>query len=187
MGRFVPTLGIAAYSYTQIEPSPMPSLTLPAWHTFSSVDQESMPSPLPMIKEEAHHSGCKMFSLEPQDKTISTQLSVLCMTCDRAPSLLSSLPTKRTVYQAKLLDTVPMTNPSGMSQNGLADESSTCDSAMHPLTHHSTPTMTSINAILKDVGFKNATHKKNIYTGQFCGEKALLVRQVDDFALGCCQ
>jgi len=44
-----------------------------------------------------------------------------------------------------------------------------------------------ISAILKDVGFKNTTHEKNIYTGQFCGEKALLVRQVDDFALGCRQ
>jgi len=44
-----------------------------------------------------------------------------------------------------------------------------------------------ISAILKDVGFKNTTHKKNIYTGQFCGEKALLVRQVDNFALGCRQ
>jgi len=44
-----------------------------------------------------------------------------------------------------------------------------------------------ISAILKDVGFKNTTHEKNIYTGQFCGEKVLLVRQVDDFALGCHQ
>jgi len=44
-----------------------------------------------------------------------------------------------------------------------------------------------ISAILEKVGFKNTTHKKNIYTGQFCGEKALLVCQVDDFALGCCQ
>jgi len=44
-----------------------------------------------------------------------------------------------------------------------------------------------ISAILKDVGFKNTTHKKNIYTGQFCGEKVLLVCQVDDFALGCCK
>jgi len=30
-------------------------------------------------------------------------------------------------------------------------------------------------------------HEKNIYTGRFCGEKVLLVRQVDDFALGCRQ
>jgi len=44
-----------------------------------------------------------------------------------------------------------------------------------------------ISAILKDVRFKNATHKKNIYTGKFCGEKVLLVRQVNDFALGCRQ
>jgi len=44
-----------------------------------------------------------------------------------------------------------------------------------------------ISAILKKVGFKNTTHEKNICTGKFCGEKALLVRQVDDFALGCRQ
>jgi len=44
-----------------------------------------------------------------------------------------------------------------------------------------------ISAILNSVGFKNTTHKKNIYTGTFCGEKVLLVCQVDDFALGCCQ
>jgi len=44
-----------------------------------------------------------------------------------------------------------------------------------------------ISAILKNVGFKNTTHEKNIYTGQFCGEKVLLVRQVNDFALGCRQ
>ena len=44
-----------------------------------------------------------------------------------------------------------------------------------------------ISAILKNVGFKNTMHEKNIYTGQFCGEKVLLVRQVDDFGLGCCQ
>jgi len=44
-----------------------------------------------------------------------------------------------------------------------------------------------ISAIFKDVGFKNTAHEKNIYTGQFCGEKVLLVRQVDDFALGCHQ
>jgi len=44
-----------------------------------------------------------------------------------------------------------------------------------------------ISAILKNVGFKNTTHEKNIYTGQFCGEKVSLVRQVDDFALGCRQ
>jgi len=44
-----------------------------------------------------------------------------------------------------------------------------------------------ISAILEKVGFKNTTHKKNIYTGKFCGEKVLLVRQVDDFALGCPQ
>jgi len=42
-------------------------------------------------------------------------------------------------------------------------------------------------AMLKEVGFCNAVHEKNIYTGHFCGEKVLLVRQVDDFALGCCQ
>jgi len=44
-----------------------------------------------------------------------------------------------------------------------------------------------ISAILKDVGFKNTTHKKNIYTGQFCGEKVLLVCQVNDSALRCHQ
>jgi len=44
-----------------------------------------------------------------------------------------------------------------------------------------------ISAILEKVGFKNTTYKKNIYTGKFCGEKVLLVRQVDDFALGCHQ
>jgi len=44
-----------------------------------------------------------------------------------------------------------------------------------------------ISAILEKVGFKNTTHEKNIYTGKFCDEKVLLVRQVDDFALGCCQ
>ena len=38
-----------------------------------------------------------------------------------------------------------------------------------------------ISAILEKVGFKNTTHEKNIYTGKFCGEKVLLVRQVDDF------
>jgi len=44
-----------------------------------------------------------------------------------------------------------------------------------------------ISAILEKVGFTNTTHKKNIYTGKFCDEKVLLVRQVDDFALGCHQ
>jgi len=44
-----------------------------------------------------------------------------------------------------------------------------------------------ISAILEKVGFKNTTHEKNICTGKFCGEKVLLVRQVDDFALGCRQ
>jgi len=44
-----------------------------------------------------------------------------------------------------------------------------------------------ISAILKNVGIKNTVHEKNIYTGKFCGEKVLLVRQVDDFALGCHQ
>jgi len=44
-----------------------------------------------------------------------------------------------------------------------------------------------ISAILKDVGFKNTAHETNICTGQFCGEKVLLVRQVDDFALDCHQ
>jgi len=44
-----------------------------------------------------------------------------------------------------------------------------------------------ISAVLKDVGFKNAVHEKNVYTGQFYGEKVLLVHQVDDFALGCRQ
>ena len=42
-----------------------------------------------------------------------------------------------------------------------------------------------ISSILKDLGFTNTTHEKNIYVGTFCGEKVLLVRQVDDFALGC--
>jgi len=44
-----------------------------------------------------------------------------------------------------------------------------------------------ISTILKGIGFMNTTHKKNIYTGKFCGEKVLLVCQVDDFALGCRQ
>ena len=44
-----------------------------------------------------------------------------------------------------------------------------------------------ISAILEDVGFKNAMPEKNIYAGQFCGEKVLLVHQVNDFALGCRQ
>ena len=44
-----------------------------------------------------------------------------------------------------------------------------------------------ISAILEKVGFKNTTHEKNIYTGQFCGEKVLLVHQVNDFVLGCHQ
>jgi len=44
-----------------------------------------------------------------------------------------------------------------------------------------------ISAILKDVGFRNTVHEKNIYTGHFCGEKVLLVCQVDDFAVGCRQ
>jgi len=44
-----------------------------------------------------------------------------------------------------------------------------------------------ISAILEDIGFKNMMHEKNIYTGQFCGEKVLLVRQVNNFALGCRQ
>jgi len=42
-----------------------------------------------------------------------------------------------------------------------------------------------ISDILRELGFKNTTHEKNIYTGTFCGEKVLLVRQVDDFAMGC--
>jgi len=49
------------------------------------------------------------------------------------------------------------------------------------------PEATHISAILEKVGFKNTTHKKNIYTGKFCDEKVLLVRQVDNFALGCRQ
>jgi len=44
-----------------------------------------------------------------------------------------------------------------------------------------------ISAILEKVGCKNTKHEKNIHTGQFCGEKVLLVHQVDDFALGCRQ
>ena len=44
-----------------------------------------------------------------------------------------------------------------------------------------------ISAILEKVGFKNTMHKKNIYTGKFCDEKVLLVRQVDNFDLGCRQ
>jgi len=44
-----------------------------------------------------------------------------------------------------------------------------------------------ISGILEKVGFKNTTHEKNICTGKFCGEKVPLVRQVDDFALGCRQ
>ena len=42
-----------------------------------------------------------------------------------------------------------------------------------------------ISGILSAVGFRNTTHEKNIYTGTFYGEKVLMVRQVDDFALGC--
>ena len=44
-----------------------------------------------------------------------------------------------------------------------------------------------ISAILEKVGFKDTMHEKNIHTGKFCGEKALSLRQVDDFALGCHQ
>ena len=44
-----------------------------------------------------------------------------------------------------------------------------------------------ISAVLKDVGFCNTMHEKNICTGNFCGEKVLLARQVDDFVLGCQQ
>jgi len=44
-----------------------------------------------------------------------------------------------------------------------------------------------ISAMLQAVGFRNTAHEKNIYTGHFCGGKILLVHQVDDFALGCCQ
>ena len=29
-----------------------------------------------------------------------------------------------------------------------------------------------INDILRELGFKNTTHEKNIYTGTFCGEKS---------------
>jgi len=42
-----------------------------------------------------------------------------------------------------------------------------------------------ITTILHELGFRNTTHEKNIYVGTFCGEKVLLVRQVDDFAMGC--
>ena len=42
-----------------------------------------------------------------------------------------------------------------------------------------------ISGILRELGFKNTTHEKNIYSGTFLGEKVLLVRQVDDFAFGC--
>jgi len=41
------------------------------------------------------------------------------------------------------------------------------------------------STIWKDVSFRNTRHEKNIYTGDFCGAKVLLVRQVDDFVLGC--
>ena len=44
-----------------------------------------------------------------------------------------------------------------------------------------------ISGMLAEIGFRNAAHKKNIHAGRFCGEKVLLVRQVDDFALGCRQ
>jgi len=44
-----------------------------------------------------------------------------------------------------------------------------------------------ISATLNDIGFKNTRHEKNIYTGQFCGKKVLLARQLNDFALGCHQ
>jgi len=42
-----------------------------------------------------------------------------------------------------------------------------------------------ISNVLSDLGFTNAAHKKNVCTGAFFGEKVLLVRQVDDFAVGC--
>ena len=38
-----------------------------------------------------------------------------------------------------------------------------------------------ISGILAGIGFCNATHEKNIYTGRFCGKKVLLVRQVNNF------
>ena len=44
-----------------------------------------------------------------------------------------------------------------------------------------------INSILfsKELNFKNTTHDKTIYTTVFRGQKVLLLRQVDDFALAC--
>jgi len=44
-----------------------------------------------------------------------------------------------------------------------------------------------ISATLQEVRFCSATHEKNIHMGKFCGKKVMLVCQVDDFALGCCQ
>ena len=42
-----------------------------------------------------------------------------------------------------------------------------------------------INPILSDLGFTTTTHCRTIYTATIDGEKVLLLRQVDDFALAC--
>ena len=63
-------------------------------------------------------------------------------------------------------------------------------SELCPSRHHPEATRLweeHISAMLKEVGFRNTMHEKNVYAGHFCGDKALLARQVDDFALGRCQ
>ena len=42
-----------------------------------------------------------------------------------------------------------------------------------------------INSILASIGFTSTTHEKNIYSMDYHGQKVLMVRQVDDFAIGC--
>ena len=42
-----------------------------------------------------------------------------------------------------------------------------------------------IVAILEALGFKSTTHEKNIYQATIDGKKYLLIRQIDDFCLGC--
>ena len=46
---------------------------------------------------------------------------------------------------------------------------------------------THINSILlsPELGFKHTTHDRTIYSATFEGERVLLLRQVDDFALAC--
>ena len=42
-----------------------------------------------------------------------------------------------------------------------------------------------INKILKELGFESTTHEQNIYQATIQGKKYLLIRQTDDFCLGC--